>query len=121
MGRIERGERTVESRWGKIRCAPHDRVFAGDVLVFKRTGGPIRGWAVAQSVCTIQGLTPSRVRAVVARMRPHIGVGDNFAATVEGVRYATLIGLGSFHALDAGHIAVGKTDRRGWVVLGRAP
>lgn len=121
MGRVERGEKTIESRWGRVQCAPHGRVFSGDIIVFKRTGGPIRGWAPVMSAHTLEGLTPPQVRELVARMRPYLGVGDDFAATVEGARYATLIGLGPFHPLDAGHVTIGKTDRRGWVVLGRAP
>jgi len=40
---ILEGTKTIESRFGVQRCAPHGRVAVGDILLLKRAGGPVVG------------------------------------------------------------------------------
>jgi len=118
MGRVEQGVKTIESRWGKVHCAPHGQVTAGDAVVFKRSGGPIRGWSTASWAKTYAlGADSVTAAVLVDRFRAQLGVADDFAAAVGDHRFATLIGLGTFHPLEAGHVVVGKTSRAGWVIL----
>src|SRR5262245_49036942 len=37
------GQKTIESRFSAVRCPPYDRVATGDVLLVKRSGGPVVG------------------------------------------------------------------------------
>ncbi len=39
--KILEGEKTVESRWYKIRACPWGRIFPGDTLYFKDSGKPV--------------------------------------------------------------------------------
>lgn len=117
MGRVERGEKTIESRWYKQRRAPFGEVFVGDVIVWKASGGPIRGWSIVVDVVEHTGRPASEV---VAEAGPALGVDEGFAATVADRPQVLLVGLGPFHAIDAAHVVVGKRDRRGWVVLRRS-
>src|ERR1700733_995238 len=41
------GRKTVESRFSVHRWAPFDRVQSGDLILLKRSGGPVVGIAVA--------------------------------------------------------------------------
>ena len=120
MGRVERGEKTIESRWSKVLCAPHGWVVRQDILVFKRTGGPIRGWCEVLRTAQFD-LHEISATEIIAANQPDLGVGDDFAAAVANKRHVTLMTLGAFHPLDAGHVTIRKRDRRGWVVLGRMP
>ena len=119
LGRIERGEKTIESRWYRTRQAPYRAAEAGDIVLLKRSGGPIRGWAeVGRAVYEdCHGFGAPSASRLVETYRHGLGVGDDFAATVADKRYVSLLFLGRFHPLDAAGIVVGKTDQRGWVVL----
>lgn len=121
MSRVADGTKTIESRWGKVRCAPHNGISRREIIVFKRTGGPILGWTPIEWVRWWVNMDPAEVNAIVHRHRAGLGVEDDFAATVADARYATLIGLGPYHPIEAAHVQIGKTDRRGWVRLGRLP
>jgi len=41
LRRIIAGEKRLEARLSKHRCAPYGQVQAGDVLLLKRVGGPV--------------------------------------------------------------------------------
>lgn len=120
MGKVARGEKTIESRWGKVRCAPHGRVDIDDVLVFQRSGGPILGWCVVRSTYSAQ-LGPGDAAQLIARNQPALGVDDDFAETVADKQWVTLCWLGAYTPIQASHIKTGKNDARGWVVLRGRP
>src|SRR5438105_96656 len=37
------GKKTIETRFSSVRCAPYERVRSGDIILLKRTGGPVVG------------------------------------------------------------------------------
>src|SRR5688572_1351393 len=41
------GEKTIESRFSSVRCAPYGEVAVGDIVLIKRVAGPVCGVAVA--------------------------------------------------------------------------
>lgn len=112
-GRVQRGEKTVESRWAMDQRTPWRCVQIGDIIVFKLSSGPFMGWSVVGSAefCHVAG----EAARLVAE-RPGLGVDPGFAETVESKRYASFVHLREFHAINA-EIAYGKRDQRGWVVL----
>ena len=119
MSRVADGTKTIESRWGKVRCAPHDGVERGEIIVFKRTGGPILGWAEVDWAWRWDLREYSAAGLICSN--PGLAVSEDYAATVAGARWATFVGLKPYHPIEATHVQIGKTDRRGWVRLGAAP
>lgn len=117
LQRIMREEKTIESRWSMNRCAPFGQVMPGDAVIFKRSGGPIVGFALAtwvRSVALTSRITPA---TVIAECGAALGVEANFIQYVRGKRYVTLVGLAPPLELRASGIACGKRDRAGWNVL----
>jgi len=51
ISKILSGEKTIESRWYKMRVAPWGRIGAGDVVYFKESGKPVTAKA---KVATVQ-------------------------------------------------------------------
>lgn len=122
MSRVADGTKTIESRWGKVRCAPHGgRVRPNDIIIFKPAGKPIRGWTEVAEVVSLEDPTPEKIEHTIELLGPSLGVDAGFAASVAGSRFVTLCWLYAFTAIDARRITIGKTDRRGWVRLGAAP
>src|SRR5690349_4668447 len=65
LTRVLSGEKTVESRFARVRAAPYGRVAPGDLIWLKRVGGPIAGVARAAEVRLFADLTPQRVDALL--------------------------------------------------------
>lgn len=119
MGRVERGEKTIESRWYLTKQAPYLEASEGDIIVFKLSGGAIRGWCkvVTTMFFHCHDRSEQKPATIVAKLRDGLGVDDGFEASVADKRYVSLLFLGTFHPLEASAIRIGKTDRRGWVIV----
>ncbi len=112
---ILNGRKTVESRFSAHRCAPYQRVHRGDVVLLKRSGGPIIG------VCQIVNswfyrLDPKSWRTIREEFTQALCAQDpTFWKERERASFATLMRLQ--HVLPITPIRCTKRDRRGWVVL----
>jgi hypothetical protein len=108
------GDKTIESRFSRNRCAPYGEICDGDVILLKEVGGPICGLALAtRAWCYNLTLEP------IDKIREQFGLGvcadDDFWASRADANYATLIELGSPLSIEP--VDCDKRDRRGWVAL----
>lgn len=108
------GEKTIESRFSRNRCAPYGQVYDGDIILIKEVAGPIRGIALARRTWCYNLITKS-----LERIKNRFGVGicadDAFWVAHADSLYATLIELDA--ATSIGGVRCDKGDRRGWVSL----
>jgi hypothetical protein len=108
------GEKTIESRFSRNRCAPYGEIYGGDVILLKEVAGPIRGLALARRIWSYDlGTEP------IAQIRHRFGAGiradDEFWSARADAHYATLIELGAPASISP--VNCDKRDRRGWVSL----
>lgn len=109
------GRKTVESRFALHRCAPYRQVEAGDVILLKRSGGPVVGVAMANRPNFYQ-LGPGDLDSIrIEHADELFALDDEFWDSRAGKRYATLIGLEDTCPIEA--MEVVKHDRRGWVTF----
>ena len=107
------GRKTIESRFGLHRCTPFERVQRGDIILLKRSGGPVVGLALAGEA------TYYNLDAVVLDdLRDRFAVqlfaeDDEFWSLRSEKRFATLIEIDATVKIE--RMAVEKRDRRGWV------
>ncbi len=108
------GEKKIDSRFSRIRCAPYGEIGHGDVILLKEVSGPICGLALAQRTwCYDLGIEPiDRIRD---RFGAAIGADDEFWASRANALYATLIELDVPASIAP--VSCDKRDRRGWVSL----
>lgn len=112
------GRKTIESRFALHRCAPYGQVQAGDVILLKRSGGPVVGVARAGKSDHYQ-LGPGDIESIrLDHAEELFAVDDEFWEQRAAKRYATLIGLEDTARISEMHVE--KRDRRGWVAYGRA-
>lgn len=108
------GEKTIESRFSRNRCAPYGEIRGGDIILLKEAAGPICGLALARrSWC--YDLSTEPIDRIRLRFGAGIGATDDFWAAREDAHYATLIELDAPTAI--GLVNCDKRDRRGWVAL----
>jgi len=119
LSRVVRGQKIVESRWGRVRCAPHYRVGLGDLVLMKAPGSPVVGG------CEVRDAKSHELRFVSARTivdarYEALGIPkeerDAFVHEVVDARYVTLVELSPWRSV-AEPIRVEKKGRAGWVVL----
>jgi hypothetical protein len=109
------GSKTVESRFSVNRCAPYDRVKKGDVVLFKKPGGPIVGLSrVAET--WFYRLDPDSWRDIKDEFSSALAVQDaSFWEQRQKASFASLMLLRDVRPIDP--VSFEKRDRRGWVVL----
>jgi hypothetical protein len=112
-----RGAKTVESRFSSVRCAPFYCVKPGDIVLVKRSSGPIVALFCAGEVWSYR-LTSRTWKTIRERFGEAISpTSKDFWRENESATYATLIQIE--HVRQLKPIPWNKSDRRGWVVLQR--
>jgi hypothetical protein len=109
------GSKTVESRFSVRGAPPYRRAAAGDILLLKRSGGPIVGICRAADVWHYE-LNARSWRQIERRFGRALRVEDSgFLEQKSHTSFATLIRLDRVLSIPA--VGCQKKDRRGWVVV----
>jgi hypothetical protein len=115
LGYVLDGSKTVESRFSVTRCPPFGRVRSGDVVILKRTGGPVVGLARVTAVWSYC-LDPDSWRTIRETFARALRAQDpEFWESRRRASYATLMMLDQVSSIEP--IQWRKADRRGWVVV----
>lgn len=115
LDKILKGEKTIESRFSKHRCAPFGAVTSGDEILFKPAGGPVIAQAGVERVLYFEQLTPAKLKEITHRFRTQLQLSQEFIKSRQEARYCTLIFLQDVRRVTPRFIE--KRDRRGWVPL----
>jgi hypothetical protein len=104
--------KTVESRFSMNKIAPFMRVLPGDLILLKKSAGPVLGLVRVEhsEFLVLDAEKWSKVRS----LSEAICADGDFWHTRAAKRYATLLHLGPVRRL---HVDIHKVDRRPWVVL----
>jgi hypothetical protein len=108
------GEKTIDSRFSRNRCAPYGEVGDGDVILLKEVSGPICGIALARRAWSYDLMNES-IESIRDRFGDGIRADEAFWASRSDAHYATLIELDSAASITP--VNCDKRDRRGWVAL----
>ena len=113
MSAILAGTKTIESRFSVNRCAPYLGVRQHDIILFKRSAGPVSAISSVEAVNYYE-LSP----AVMGRLRDDYStqlcaIDDEFWRSRSTKQFATLIVIKDTLAVDP--FPIFKRDRRGWV------
>lgn len=108
------GEKTIESRFSRNRCAPYGEVGDGDIILVKEVSGPICGIALARRAWSYD-LINEPIESIRRQFGDGIRGDEAFWASRSDAHYATLIELDS--ATSIAPVTCDKRDRRGWVAL----
>ncbi len=63
--KILNGQKRIESRWYKAKCAPWDRIKTGDIVFFKGSGCPVSIKAEVEKVIQFPDLTVQKVKEIL--------------------------------------------------------
>lgn len=107
------GRKTVESRFALHKCAPYKRVETGDIILLKKSGGPVVGITLAagRHFYELEAGDLKQIRREYSTKM--FAEDDEFWSSRANKRFATLIDLTDTVRID--EMTVEKRDRRGWV------
>ena len=111
------GEKTIESRFSKVRCAPYGKIESGDLVYMKQSSGPILG---CFNVKNVEYFEVDDIVCYNIFVRYHEEIFPNFEDEKHYIhrwlecKYATLIHVEKVLKLDSS-IKIEKKDRRAWV------
>lgn len=109
------GKKTVESRFSLNRIAPYEKAHKGDIILLKRSGGPIIGLCEISNVWFYR-LDTKSWKSIKKEFAIALCAQDpEFWAQRQHASYATLMKVK--HATTISPIHWTKRDRRGWVIL----
>ena len=112
---ILEGKKTIETRFAKRRCAPFEQVEKGDVIILKRSPGPLVGVCVVEAAWFYR-LDAKSLALIKSKFGPAICPADSsFWEERKEASVATLMLIGQVARISP--IETGKKDRRGWVVI----
>ena len=113
---ILQGRKTIESRFSMKRIAPFGVVRAGDVMLLKRSSGPIVAYCdiVRAEFFELDQFSLEQIRA---RYSDRLCADAAFWRARKRFRYASLLHIGKVQSVPPWYCE--KRDRRAWVVLPR--
>ena len=110
------GEKSIESRLSRNRCAPFGKINPGDRIYFKQSSGPYRLRAHVQAIESFSELTPVQIRRIRKTYNGQIGAPPHYWKRKRTARYATLIWLTNIKSITTGP-DIPPLNGRGWLIL----
>ncbi len=112
------GDKTVEARLSRVRCAPFGRVCMGERIYFKQVSGQFFATAVVASVDQHEALTPRCVARLSREYHSSVRGTKEYWQGKKQARYATFVVLKEIEQVDCGPIwSRTPGSRQAWFVL----
>ena len=102
--KILSGQKKIESRWYKSKCAPWGKIGKGDTVYFKDSGEPVSIKAKVEKVVSFSDLTTEKVRQILDEYGNDDGIGKDkikeFFELFKNKNYCLLIFLKNPKQID---------------------
>jgi hypothetical protein len=115
LDKILSGEKTIESRFSRVKGVPFGQISAGDTVYFKLSGGPVLGKAKVAAVEEHENLNPRRIEELARQYARELAISVDFLARKLESKFATLIFLVEVGPCDPWSYK--QEGRSGWIIL----
>jgi hypothetical protein len=115
LDKILSGEKTVESRFSRVKGLPFGSISAGDIVYFKLSGGQVLGKAKVAAIEEHENLNPRRIEELAQRYSHELAISEDFLARKLESKFATLIFLAEVETCDPWNYK--QDGRSGWIIL----
>lgn len=115
--KIFTGKKTLDGRFSQIRCMPFGTIEKGDLVLMKKSGGPIIGYFIAGEIQFYSELIPNKLKEIALKYWDELAITDEFWREKKNSRYLTLVQIKKPTKFRF-PISVKKKNLSGWVSLG---
>ena len=111
------GEKIVESRFSINKVSPYGKVTKGDLIVIKKSGGPVVGFFTVDDVKYFSNVTAKTKKSIESNYGYRIGTHHDpeFWKSRQKANYITLLHVERLKKITPFFIE--KKDRMAWVVI----
>jgi len=117
ISKIFTGKKTYDGRFSKIRCMPFETIEKGDLVLMKKSGGPIVGYFVAGEVKFFKDLTQNKLEKIIHKYLDQLVLTDTFWELKKNSKYLSLIEITRPTKFRI-PVLVKKKSLSGWVSIG---
>ncbi len=118
INKIFTGQKTIDGRFSKIRCMPFKSIEKGDLILMKKSGGPITGYFISGKVKFFSDINENKLKSIVKKYWDELALTKNFwNSKKKNTKYLTLIGIKKPTKFRI-PVAVKKKGLSGWISLG---
>ncbi|MDO8573875.1 MAG: hypothetical protein Q7R77_03945 [Candidatus Daviesbacteria bacterium] len=111
------GQKTIESRFSRVKSVPFGVISSGDLVYIKPSGKDIIGQFRVKKVIFLDGLDSSDLSDLRNLYEKRLAVEKDYWEKHKNARYGTLIFIGDSSRFITSPVKFPKKDLRGWVVL----
>jgi hypothetical protein len=117
LSKLLNGEKTIESRFSINKVTPFGKVHKGDIIIVKKSGGPVVAVFIAGSVRKYQNLTVDQIFKFREQFSESLGMDsdDTFWSDKANAKYATFINVTRLKKVIP--FSIEKKDRTAWAVI----
>ncbi len=115
LDKILNGEKTIESRFSRVKSLPFGHISAGDTVYFKLSGGAILGKARINAVEEYDNLTPAHIETLAKNYERELAISVDFLARKLESKFASLLFLENVQPCEPWHYK--QEGRSGWIIL----
>jgi ASC-1-like (ASCH) protein len=115
LDKILNGQKTVESRFSRLKSLPYGQINEGDRVYFKLSGGAILGQALVSRVEEYDNLTPTRINELAKKYEKELALSEDFLVRKLESKFATLIFLEKVEECEPWNYK--QDGRSGWIIL----
>lgn len=108
------GKKTIESRFSKNRALPYQKVKYNDIIIIKKSSGPVIGYFYAGE-CLFFDFKKDDIDEIFNEYRKPLCVDDEFIKNKMNSNYATLIKVQKFVSVKP--FKISKRGMSTWLIL----
>ena len=113
--KIMKGEKTIESRFSQNKIVPWGRIFPGDIIIIKRSGGGFEAAFEAGEVISKELTSSSEVEQIKNDFNDRLCIENDWWEKKLKSRYVTLIPI--THLLRFNSFVIKFKNRQAWLDL----
>lgn len=115
LDKILSGEKTIESRFSRVKSLPFGVVVPGDTLYFKLSGGMVMARARVAALEEYDNLTPRQIEDLARKYERELAISPDFLVRKLESKFASLIFLEQVEPCEPWTYK--QDGRSGWIIL----
>jgi hypothetical protein len=115
LSKVCSGEKYIESRLTRVNIAPYQRAECGDVILFKRSGGPITAVALIDRTRFEECGPQSTPASLAEAFSSGLGYEPGYVESKAEARFASLLWLSDVRSIAS--VSIAKAGRQAWVTI----
>lgn len=115
--KIFSGQKTLDGRFSEIKCAPYNQVEKRDLVLMKKSGGPIIGFFTVGKVDHIEIVKNSQIQSLIKKYENELALDKEFIKRKLNAKFVSLIEIKRPTKFRM-PVAIKKRSLSGWVTLG---